>query len=151
MGSDLIVAFKVGLALMGVQPGVAASKPVDPRAASIQEGGSPVGLPAKPGDRVTVEFVVSTMEGKEIANSAKRGLPYTVAIGDPASNPFWQTALGSCRVGMERKIMFSAENFFGTEGAPPVVPADTPLLGIIRIVRIVRSAAAAPPPSTAQR
>lgn len=68
----------MGLGLLGSGTSVVAPKPAET---------APIASPttqveeAAPGDLVTFHFVATTTKGREVANSERRGMPYTVRLG----------------------------------------------------------------------
>lgn len=85
------------------------------------------GATVKTGDRVTFEFIASIPGGKELANTMKRGLPYTL-IADSKGD-----ALAAALVGMRETGEREATLTFEAPGIPGVVPADQPIVVWIKI------------------
>jgi FKBP-type peptidyl-prolyl cis-trans isomerase len=148
MQADLAAAVGLGLSALGVLAGRAASHALVealPTAGKgfasqvIREGS---GIPAGPGDRVTLHFVVRTFDGKELANSQKRGLPYSVILD--SREPFWNAAVGGMRKGGTTRFQANSSNFFGNGGILPIVPPDTMIeaeLSLLSVRRTVVSSA----------
>ena len=106
----------------------------------VREG---VGTPAGPGDRVTFHFVVRTLDGKELANSQKRGLPYSVVLDGRAS--FWSSALKGMRRGGTSRIQANSSAFFGNEGVLPIVPPHTMIEAELSLLSVRRPTVSAEP------
>jgi peptidylprolyl isomerase len=142
MNGDLIVALHVGMALLGGPPSPrAVSAPAEASLVPFQisETIRGTGSGARDGDRITVDFTITTVDGKELANSQRRGLPFTLVLGDPNVSPFWWPALKGARKGCERQLTFSSDVVFGPEGAPPFVPHGAQLFGTIRVLHVIRA------------
>ncbi len=90
------------------------------------------GRAIQPGDLVTVHFQVETSEGRELANTRKRGLPYSVEFR--LTDSFWSAMLTGMRAGGERKLALPSDLYFGQNGVSGVVPSGTTLLAKIQVV-----------------
>ena len=124
MQADLLATLGLGISALGmpqVQVPVEDVFMVSPISLEVIHPGS--GILAQVGDRVTVHFVVRTLEGKELANTNKRGMPFTVEIDGMGS--FWSTALDGTRAGAKSRLKANTSIFFGKQGILPIVPADT--------------------------
>jgi FKBP-type peptidyl-prolyl cis-trans isomerase len=98
------------------------------------------GLPAQLGDRVTLHFVVRTLDGKELANTFKRGMPYTVELADPDS--LWYLGVESLRTGGRSRVRGNSSQLFGKFGVLPIVGPDTELEAELTLLRIQKAALA---------
>lgn len=141
MGGDLVTACKIGMALMGIQ--APAPAPVGPgiglaSALTVEEVTAGSGYAAKAGDRVTVDFTLGTHDGKEIANTQKRGLTYTLLLGAPNTSPLWQSLLSGAQAGSQRRVSFSGDAVFGPEGLPPFIGPGMQVQGTVKVLRVVR-------------
>lgn len=90
------------------------------------------GRAIQPGDLVTVHFQVETADGKEIANTHKRGLPYSVEFRMGES--FWSAMLTGMRAGGERKVSLQSDLFFGEGGVTGIVPSGTMLMATVKVI-----------------
>lgn len=122
MQADLIAALGVGLQTVGL-PAQSVAPELSEPAVMTQTLAEGTGLAATAGDRVTVHFVVRTVEGKELANSQKRGMPFTVDLD--AAESFWLFAIDGMRLDGRRLIRANSSQFFGRSGVSPIVPSDT--------------------------
>jgi peptidylprolyl isomerase len=94
--------------------------PAQPQA-EIEEIVLGTGQHAAPGFLVTVHFIVRDSAGREVANSERRGLPYTFEQG-ARGNDFWSRLAAGMRTGGERLVKLPAELAFGSGGVPPIAP-----------------------------
>ena len=139
MQADLCAAIGIGMSALGISPGQL-SNSAPPEFASpiaVETVQSGTGIPAQPGDRVTLHFIVRTLEGKELANSQKRGMPFTVELDSMGS--FWSTALEGARLGGHSRLRANTSVFFGKNGVPPVIPADTMIEADLIVLKIQKS------------
>lgn len=79
------------------------------------------------GDVVTFEFIARVPSGKEIANTYRRGLSFTLKA-DRKGGPLAGALVGMRETG-EREVSAT----FGASGIPGVVPLDEPILIDIKI------------------
>lgn len=135
MQADLFAAVGVGLNVLGIpwgqNPGVEAP------AIALEVVRAGTGTTAQVGDRVTIHFVVRTEEGRELANSLKRGMPYTVELDEP--NGLWSTILDGLRAGGAAKLTANSNLFFGKGGIAPIVPPDTVLKAYVTLLRVEKA------------
>jgi hypothetical protein len=93
------------------------------------------GDPAEEGDRVTVHFQVSDGFGKEIADSRKRGLPYTAEL---ATFDFWSKLALGMAPGQKRWVYLPPELGFGENGVAGVVPGNSELYILVELLHVAR-------------
>src|SRR5688500_15814150 len=63
------------------------------------------GPTAEAGVLVTVHFVVSTPQGKDLVNTHKRGMPYTFRVGDEGTPEFLQLMVAGMHLNGARKTI----------------------------------------------
>ena len=149
MQADLAAALGIGMSALGITPQQAPAAVFaeiaspSARVEVIQTGS---GVTALAGDLVTVHFVVKTLEGKELANTVKRGMPYTVELG--SGSTLWITAVAGLRAGGIAKLRANTALFFGKGGVLPIVPPDTMIEAELTLVRIQKGALAKKEPKT---
>lgn len=127
MFKDALGTLGLGLALMG--PGAFAP---DVPFEDIQVGG---GSPVAIGQRVTVHFQVADPTGVELANSQRRGLPYTFPLLEGSTDLFAQLVPGM-KVGGKRRVRLASTDGFGPAGLPPIIPANQSLVVVVTVVRV---------------
>ncbi|HZH98558.1 MAG TPA: FKBP-type peptidyl-prolyl cis-trans isomerase, partial [Fimbriimonadaceae bacterium] len=113
--------------------------PAGPPSASsleIKREAEGTGTPAKPGDRVTVHFVIRNMEGAVLADSERRGLSYTFVAGTSKIPRVLAEGVLGMKVGETRVVSAQPDALYGNAGSPPFVPGATPLQAVIRMLRI---------------
>lgn len=149
MQADLAAALGIGMSALGITPqqaptAVFAEIASPPARVEVIQTGS--GVAAQMGDLVTVHFVVKTLEGKELANTVKRGMPFTVELA--SGGTFWTTAVAGLRPGGVAKLRANTALFFGKGGVLPIVPPDTMIEAELTLVRILRGVLAKKEPRT---
>jgi FKBP-type peptidyl-prolyl cis-trans isomerase len=88
----------------------------------------------EPEQVLTLQFVASTKEGRELASTIKRGLPYRILLGDDQPS-YLQLAVFGMQVGGEREVTLDPDYAFGTMGAAPIVGPNTTLVLRVKILR----------------
>jgi FKBP-type peptidyl-prolyl cis-trans isomerase len=96
---------------------VAATKPAP---APYQEVTIGTGAKVAAGERAVFHFAVADAQGKELVNSKKRGLPFTVEAG--TGDELWGAMLKDMKVGGIRKMALVAEQVNAGKGLPPYIP-----------------------------
>lgn len=124
--------FKDALATLGLGLALFANEPASPFPYEelINGTGSSVAI----GQRLTVNFLVTDVAGSELANSKKRGLPYSFRFEHSDSNLFCQLVNGM-RVGGQRRVHIPAEAAFGANGLPPIIPGNVDLVVVVTVMK----------------
>jgi|GEM_PF-3637144 len=93
------------------------------------------GEPVKDGDVVEIQFVVTKSTGERLADSKKRGLPYTFKIGAAGNDPLLDMVVKGMRVGGVRTGTVEARDAYGPDGMLPAIKPDDSLLVTVTLVR----------------
>jgi FKBP-type peptidyl-prolyl cis-trans isomerase len=93
------------------------------------------GPPSKKGDIVTIQFLVTKKGGPDLADSKKRGLPYTFRIGDAGNDPLLDLVVKGMKIGAVRTATVLGKDAYGPGGAPPVISANDTLIVTITLLR----------------
>jgi FKBP-type peptidyl-prolyl cis-trans isomerase len=99
---------------------------------------------AQTGQIATVQFEVRDKNGKELANTWKRGLPYSFVVGGIQTAPFWSLGLNGMKVGGQRMLDVKPGAGYGTDGVPPVVGPGSELVVKLELVEVKPVKPAAP-------
>lgn len=96
------------------------------------------GDPAKSGDSVSVRYVgVLFKTGKEFDSSWSRGkAPFTFTLGQHQVITGWDDGVTGMKVGGRRILVIPADQAYGPTGQPPTIPADSPLVFVVDMVKI---------------
>jgi FKBP-type peptidyl-prolyl cis-trans isomerase len=124
--------FKDALMTLGMGLGMFANEP--PLAFPAEELITGTGAPVAVGQRVTVNFLVTDESGAELANSRKRGLPFSFLLENSDTDLFCQL-VGGMRVGGQRRVRVPSESAFGPAGLPPIVPGNASLVVVVTVVK----------------
>ncbi|MCW5943333.1 MAG: FKBP-type peptidyl-prolyl cis-trans isomerase [Fimbriimonadaceae bacterium] len=114
--------------------GAPSPAPVSPAAATPAQVPPPSPSPrteAEPGDLVTFHYVVYGPNGREVANSVARGLPFTERLGEAVRG--WQASLVGARSGETRTATVP-----GGVGLPGQAAAGTTVQIRFTVLRVVK-------------
>lgn len=91
----------------------------------MEEGKGP--KPAK-GDRVSVHYEGSLLDGTVFDSSFQRKEPIEFLLGEGQVIPGWDEGIQLLRVGDKARLLIPAELAYGARGAGGVIPPNAPLL-----------------------
>jgi peptidylprolyl isomerase len=92
---------------------------------------------AKAGDTLTVDYVgVLYKNGKQFDASWDRGEPFQFQLGAGGVIQGWDQGLVGMKVGGRRMLTIPANLGYGTEGAPPDIPPNAPLVFVVDLKAI---------------
>ena len=123
-----LVALLLNLAFIPIAP------ITTPAGVTIEDVAIGEGCPAQLNDRVTINFTASTPEGKELASSERRGLPYTFLLDD--KSPGYFKLIAGMAEGGERLVEVGPDMAHGVEGVPPLLPGSR-IVFRIKLMKVV--------------
>jgi peptidylprolyl isomerase len=92
---------------------------------------------AKAGDTLTVDYVgVLYKNGKQFDASWDRGEPFQFQLGTGNVIQGWDQGLVGMKVGGRRMLTIPANLGYGSEGAPPDIPPNAPLVFVVDLKAI---------------
>jgi peptidylprolyl isomerase len=84
------------------------------------------GRPAKPGDRLTMQYVgVSWSTGEQFDASWDRGQPFAFQLGAQMVIPGWDKGMVGMRQGGRRLLIIPPDLGYGPQGSGPIAPNET--------------------------
>lgn len=101
---------------------------------------SGTGTPIEPGALVTLHFRVWNESGKELADTRKRGLTFTIPAPERGGSVFWKSALRGLRSGGRREVVLPAHLAYGSEAVAPVLPPSGFIRAEVEVVAVVSAA-----------
>jgi hypothetical protein len=103
------------------------------------------GAAAKEGDKVSVQYVGTLMDGTEFDSSRKRNKPFDFDLGRGRVIKGWDQGVAGMKVGGKRKLTIPPDLAYGARGSPPKIPPNSTLQFEVELLAITPGAAAAPP------
>jgi FKBP-type peptidyl-prolyl cis-trans isomerase FkpA len=100
---------------------------------TLKEG---TGAQPKATDTVKVHYRGTLTDGKEFDSSFKRNAPATFPLNRVI--PCWTEGVQTMKVGGKSKLFCPAVLAYGSRGAPPTIPPDTPLLFEVELLEIMK-------------
>jgi FKBP-type peptidyl-prolyl cis-trans isomerase len=91
---------------------------------------------AKTGDRVTVHYVGTLVDGSKFDSSRDRGQGFSFHLGRGAVIRGWEIGVQGMRVGELRKLTIPPELAYGATGFPPVIPPHSTLVFEIELMAV---------------
>lgn len=126
MFKDALATLGIGVSLWGTVPAL------EPGWRDLRVGN---GAPVVVGDRVTVHFLVISQTKDELANSRKRGLPYSFVVSPEPTDLLSRIALGM-RAGGSRLAPIPPDRAYGANGLVPIVPQNASLEITLNLISV---------------
>ena len=86
----------------------------------------------KQGQKVTVHYTGTLLDGRMFDSSVKRGAPAEFAVGDVIEG--WNEALKTMSKGEKRTLIIPPELGYGTQGYPGIIPPDSHLVFDVELI-----------------
>ncbi|MDJ1132225.1 FKBP-type peptidyl-prolyl cis-trans isomerase [Streptomyces iconiensis] len=97
------------------------------------------GQKVQKGDAVNAHYVGQLWKGKEFDSSWKRGTPATFQIGNGKVIKAWDEALVGKKMGSRVEIVAPPGKAYGKQGQPPTIPANSTLVFVVDLKKIMPS------------
>ena len=94
------------------------------------------GKEAKAGDKVSVHYVGTLMDGKEFDSSRKHGQPFDFTLGQGQVIKGWDQGVVGMKVGGKRKLTIPPELAYGSRGVPGAIPPSSTLVFEVELLGI---------------
>jgi peptidylprolyl isomerase len=85
------------------------------------------------GQKVTVHYTGSLLDGRVFDSSVRRGSPAQFAIGEVIEG--WNEALMTMSAGEQRTLIIPPELGYGTMGYPGVIPPNAYLIFDVELIK----------------
>jgi peptidylprolyl isomerase len=98
------------------------------------------GKAAKPGDKVTVQYVGALYRDNSVFdNSWDRGQPFPFQLGQGGVIPGWDAGVKGMKVGGRRQLVIPPDQAYGAQGSPPKIGPNETLVFVIDLVKLQRA------------
>ncbi|RKH00451.1 FKBP-type peptidyl-prolyl cis-trans isomerase [Corallococcus carmarthensis] len=87
------------------------------------------------GSRAQVHYTGWLPSGSQF-DSSRGGQPFTFAVGAGQVIKGWDEGLVGMRVGGKRKLVLPSDLGYGSNGSPPVIPADAVLVFDVEVMNV---------------
>lgn len=87
-----------------------------------------LGQGAKPGDKVTVDYVGVLENGAKFDSSIDRGQPFVFTLGQGSVIKGWDLGVEGMKIGEKRKLTIPPELAYGEAGAGDIIPPNSILI-----------------------
>jgi FKBP-type peptidyl-prolyl cis-trans isomerase len=93
------------------------------------------GPEATSGETVTVNYVGALYKGGKVFDASwKRKEPFTFTLGKGQVIAGWDKGVVGMKVGGRRELVIPSALAYGTNGSPPTIPANAPLVFVIDLL-----------------
>ncbi len=107
------------------------------KARTLVEGSGPA---AQAGQVATIQFVAwldeGGVRGRELYSTYREARPVSFVVGTDRVMPAWNVAVQGMKPGGKRMLLVPAAMGYGAKGVQDYVPADTPLVFQIELVKV---------------
>jgi hypothetical protein len=118
-------------------PSAAPLPPLDPNAKlEMKDLTVGKGVAAKTGDKVTVHYVGTLLDGKKFDASKDHGKPFDFTLGEGQVIKGWDQGVVGMKVGGKRKLTIPSPLAYGDQGRPPVIPQRATLIFEVELLAI---------------
>lgn len=85
------------------------------------------GVEAKAGDKVTVNYTGTLVDGKKFDSSFDRNQPFQFTLGENRVIQGWELGVAGMKVGEKRKLTIPPELGYGAQAIGEIIPANSTL------------------------
>ena len=117
-------------------PAPAASASAKPSALVKEDTVVGKGPAAKSGDRVSVHYTGTLLDGTKFDSSRDRGEPFEFTLGSGMVIKGWDQGVVGMKKGGKRRLTIPSELGYGKSGSPPKIPPDATLMFDIELLDI---------------
>jgi len=90
----------------------------------------------KKGDKVTIHYVGTLLDGTTFDSSRDRGSPFVTEIGVGKVIKGWDEGVPKLSVGEKAILIATSDYAYGPRGFPPVIPPNATLKFEVELIKI---------------
>ncbi|KJA21946.1 hypothetical protein HYPSUDRAFT_41563 [Hypholoma sublateritium FD-334 SS-4] len=90
----------------------------------------------KKGDRVTIHYVGTLMDGRKFDSSRDRGTPFQTEIGTGKVIKGWDEGVLQLSLGQKALLTATPDFAYGGRGFPPTIPPNSTLKFEVELIKI---------------
>jgi peptidylprolyl isomerase len=127
---------------LGAKPTIKVTpdNPTPPGTMVIKDLHKGKGKAAKPGDKVTVQYVGSLYRDNTVFdNSWDRGQPFPFQLGQGNVIPGWDAGIKGMKVGGRRELVIPPDQAYGAQGSQPKIGPNETLVFVVDLLKIKRA------------
>jgi peptidylprolyl isomerase len=94
------------------------------------------GQEAKTGDRVSVHYTGTLLDGTKFDSSYDRGKPFEFVLGQNQVIQGWEKGVLGMKVGGKRKLVIPPSLAYGEQGIPGAIPPNATLMFEVELLDI---------------
>jgi FKBP-type peptidyl-prolyl cis-trans isomerase FkpA len=94
------------------------------------------GAVATSGQKVSVHYTGTLVDGSKFDSSLDRGRPFDFVLGAGQVIKGWDQGVAGMLVGGKRKLTVPPELGYGSRGFPPVIPANSTLVFEVELLKV---------------
>jgi FKBP-type peptidyl-prolyl cis-trans isomerase len=110
--------------------------PPGPEKLEIIDDAEGKGPEVKNGDKVSVHYTGTLMNGKKFDSSRDKGTPFDFTVGQGGVIKGWDQGVLGMKVGGKRRLVIPSALGYGERGSPPNIPPDAGLKFDIELLEI---------------
>lgn len=103
------------------------------------------GAEAKPGDELTVHFVLLLQKNGKEVDSSWGGKPFSFELGGEGVTAGWEQGIDGMREGGRRELVVPADLSYGKAGIPPRIGPNEALVSVVDLIKVKEPVAAKQP------
>ncbi|KAG8941910.1 FK506 binding protein proline rotamase rapamycin-binding protein [Tulasnella sp. 424] len=90
----------------------------------------------KKGDKVTIHYTGTLLDGSKFDSSVDRGKPFVTEIGVGRVIKGWDEGVLQLSVGQKAILTCTPDYAYGAQGRPPVIPPNSTLKFEVELIKI---------------